>query len=230
MTGRSQKKTIVCIYAFKKRDFFSCALLKYILERYYDYDVKFVKSDFSHKVMLDRIKFYRPQLVILFNVQLPSQKAVVMDSLKYGYKVVWMPTEVFVGGYTGESFLRNNKEYCKHIEFYFAPGKQIADFIVNSGILPKEKVPVVGYPRFDQYAAPYIDLFSESKENFMQRYGFNPGVPIILWASNDRYPRAFDPATKKSYINDAETNIKVDGQERVDILCRAHTEALDAVG
>jgi surface carbohydrate biosynthesis protein len=228
MSRHNRKKTILCVYAFKRRDIFSVVLLKYILERYFNYRFILIKSDFSYTVLASQIQFYKPDLVMLLNIQLKSQKAVVVDAQRYGYNVILWASEMF-NGYTGQQFLLNNKKILDRIGLYLSPGRMIRDFLIKHMLMDFDRVKVVGYSRYDQYAKPFSELFSESQESFLRKYNLVKDKPILLWASNNRYPRAFDPSTKKSYIHDAETNLRLDGERRVQVLCRAHLASVKAV-
>jgi surface carbohydrate biosynthesis protein len=108
--------------------------------------------------------------------------------------------EQIAGKYTGANEL---------VDRYFVWGDAVRELLVGAGILPNEIVHVVGSPRFDFYAEPYLAL-AGTRSDFVRRVGMkNADAPIIVWAPNNTSIVSDDPSDIERWA--AATNVTVDG-------------------
>lgn len=55
--------------------------------------------------------------------------------------------------------------------------------MVANRVLPAERIPVIGVPRFDLYRPPF-DGILPSRDAACRRFGLDPARPVLLWATN----------------------------------------------
>lgn len=230
-TDHGSRYRVLCVYGFKRRDGFPVILLKFYLERFFNCRVTLVKSEISTRIIDELLAFYKPQVVVLLNIQLDSQKKIVLDAPRLGYRVVLMPSEIMASvKTTGQRFLLNNKAVYEGVSLYCAPGKKVQSFLIDNGIFSESQVPITGYPRYDMYAKPFARFWGMSEDAFRRKLNLREGVPVVLWASNNRYPQINKPGMREFYVADTEKNLKIDGRKRIDTYVRSHEESVRLVG
>jgi surface carbohydrate biosynthesis protein len=177
---------ILGFYGSKRRDAFTLILLKYLLERSYHREMLLHRID-TDEYVLRRIKYYRPQAVLILDAKFPSQVTIINEACRFRYRVILMPSELQTSHVAGRNVYMKQKARIAKIDTYLAPSPSTKTFLVREGILPDQRVPLVGYPRFDSYAPPFPDYLQLNREAFFARHRLTERLPIILWASNNRF-------------------------------------------
>lgn len=230
------KRRIVCFYAVKRRDRFNITLLKYYLERVHGCDVSLQLLQSSPSDVLNAIRSYRADVVTILDAKSDSEIAIVESAKRLGYSVVLMPSEMQLNYRAGQHFYLAHRERFGSVTRYLSPGPMSRAFLLEQDILPPEACPVVGYPRYDYYAEPFASQLTMPRDAFLQKYALDPCVPLILWASNNRFylvdqsknPQAERAFLIRRYIErrfDAVYNV----EEWIDAFLNSHRHSLEVV-
>ncbi len=196
------KQTILLFYLSKRRDTFALVLLKYLLERYGPWDVRLYRID-SEPYVFRLIKYYRPVAVIIMDVKAEAQIAILNEAPRFGYRVFLLPTEMQTSHEAGRHLYTADRGRMQRIDRFLSPGAAMKDFLVTHQVLPEDRVPIVGMPRYDYYAPPFSTALQIDEGSFRARYRLTEPLPVVLWASNNRLyavQSAADRVAKKALV------------------------------
>ena len=142
---------------------------------------------------------------IVFTYARNTNAEIIRVAYQHGIHVMILETEggVFLGGIeTRYGLLNIRAEIRECISLICAWGQQYADFIIEKGLYPKEKVVITGHPRFDFYH-PSLRHIIEKLEIDHQETTLT-GKKIILIATNFTYvnPRYTTPDRERQALLD----------------------------
>lgn len=193
------RQPILLFYVSKRRDAFALTLLKYLLERYGPWDLRLYRID-SEAFVFRRIRYYRPAAVILLDVKHPAQIAVLKQARRFGYRVFILPSEMQTSHAAGRHLYMTDRTRMEQVDLFLAPGPAMKQFLVDHQILPDDRIPIVGVPRYDYYVSPFADALQLDAAGFRTRYHLTEPLPVVLWASNNRLSFMRDRAADKGAL------------------------------
>lgn len=154
-----------------------------------------LRERFGHRVTLTngyhverKILEGRPDAVVFDHLAWDFKVRQARMVRELGGKVVVLPTEGLFQDEEG-AVRRAGKLHGASglVDCYLAWGAFPQRAIVGQGLLPPERVPTPGCPRFDLYRAPFTAI-RPSRAEFARGLGLsNPDAPIVLWATNTPY-------------------------------------------
>lgn len=119
---------------------------------------------------------FLPHLIVVHNAEDAMLIALAKAARRKGTHVINLLAEGAIGPYTAPASAgRFTKTKLDHLTVCWGPKAKA--LLVQYGREP-DRVAVCGNPRFDKYARPLMD-----KATFCKRYGFDPGRPLVLYAT-----------------------------------------------
>ena len=230
-----RRPRVVAFYGNRKRDSFNLVLLKYYLERLHGIDCALHRTD-SEAFVFRVVRHHRPRAVVLLDAKFPSQIALIDQARTHGYEVVLLPTELQASHAAGRNAYVKQRERLGRVRKFLSPGREPRQFFLEQGILPERDVPVVGYSRYDSYAAPFARALQATRDAFLARHGLRGDRPIVLWASNNRQfaiSEAADPAAARAEMIRRYRETKFDEvhdlDRWIDAFVGSHRRSLEVV-
>jgi surface carbohydrate biosynthesis protein len=188
-------KILICV-PDKLRDLEGHALVAFHLTRRHGHDVRLVEPFSLESVFLQ----HAPDAIVLDYVGSHERLAVAQMANRFGVPVIMLPIAVFMNDTErdhrrADRVLRANR----YVNGYLACGEEARQHVLQSQVLKEDQVHVVGCPRFDFYAHPYLRLM-EDREVLLGRFGArSTQAPIILWTTNT-YFAGFGRADVRSRV------------------------------
>lgn len=163
----------------KWRDLPSSVYLKLVLENRHHHLVQLVRLGEENALMSS----FRPHMVIYNNLYDKARNEYVKYLKAMGIKIIILPTEGIT--FSDEQTMLFTHKYSDigFIDLYIAWNHLMHNAIVESRILPEDKVPIMGNCRFDFYRPPLAGLL-KGKEYFIKKYGIHPDLMNILVTTN----------------------------------------------
>jgi surface carbohydrate biosynthesis protein len=73
----------------------------------------------------------------------------------------------------------------RYVDYYLACGEEDRQNVLEAKLLQEDSIYVIGCPRFDFYAEPYLSRLMEDRATLLGRFGVrSPTGPVILWVTN----------------------------------------------
>jgi surface carbohydrate biosynthesis protein len=128
---------------------------------------------------------YAPDALVLDYLGWQDRVSMAAIARKFGVPVLVLPT---AGLYQYEELeLRRAGKLLqanRYIDCYLAWGEESRRNLLKAKMLEDAQITVVGCPRFDFYASPYLTLM-EDRATLLSRFGAPVSdAPVILWTTN----------------------------------------------
>ncbi len=170
------------------RDFEGHALVAYHLATRHGHDVELCTlAELEEKVLA-----HAPDVLVLDRIDTRMRLARMADRI--GMKIVLLPTVGFIQeGLAVEARRAGGLVRGEEIlDCYLAWGNNARETLLEQTRLGEDQVRVVGAPRFDSYARPFVSL-SESRASLLHSAGFiDPEAPLLVWSTSTYHMRARD--------------------------------------
>lgn len=124
----------------------------------------------------------QPDAVVLNNFWETRYHRLARRLRDSGIAVVVLPTEGATPTQTWGPMVFGAFSDYSLIDYQMCWNRTTADGIVEYGSMPREKLDVVGCPRFD-FAVPPLVETCMSRDQLCQYLGLDPGRPVVSWAS-----------------------------------------------
>ncbi len=163
------------------RDLEGHALVAFHLKERHGHDVRLVGPANLESGFFE----YAPDALILDYLGWQDRVSLAAIARKFGVPVLVLPT---AGLYQYEELeLRRAGKLLqanRFIDCYLAWGEESRRNLVKAKMLDDAKITVVGCPRFDFYAPPYLSLM-EDRATLLAQFGAPvTDAPIVLWTTN----------------------------------------------
>lgn len=170
---------IVLVVDHKWRDLPGLVFLAHVLEQNYGLSVRLVPYNLWQKsLILDR-----PELLCVSVLYGKRGEEIIRVCREIGTKLVVIMTEGRPNNMEALKYSTGGGSNSKYADFWIAWSHTVKDFMLSEGVLPPEKIEVLGSLRFDIYSPPYNSIIME-RGDFANKYALNPEKPIISWATN----------------------------------------------
>lgn len=144
----------------------------------------------------------KPDLVLMIHLFEEEQRHFANELKKQGIKVALMPTEGIPTLEKYRYFASGAGNDLSSVDLHFVWNEPMAETLSQNSTIDKEKIIVVGVPRFDFYRKPLSSLLM-TKQIFCQKYKLNPDYPIITFATNFTQA-SFYTKNKDFFLSDAQ--------------------------
>jgi len=174
-----KKKRIMIGVDHKWRDLAGYAYLKWLLEEFYDCEVRLFREGCESRLMFA----WKPDVLVLNHLLSIKRARWLAGIHRHGLKIALLPTEgiptlkfsmpVQVGKFTDLSMV--------DLQFVWAPRMKKA--FLDAGTVPEEKLKVIGVPRFDFYHSN-LQLLVSARDDILKKYQLDPSKRTLLWTTN----------------------------------------------
>lgn len=174
-------KKILLITDHKWRDLAGYVYLKLLLEKNKDIRVRLCRlGEDRFWVLHDK-----PDLVIYNHLYEDRKVKFVKWLKKHGVGVIILPTENMPLRKGVEDLFAGKFTDLSPVDLYLSWNYIVADRIIELDRLPKDKVKIVGVPRFDFYCQPLTKLLP-AKAQVQEKYDLNidENAGIVLYSTN----------------------------------------------
>ncbi len=173
------KCDIVIIVDHKWRDLPGMALLAAVLEKDYGYSVRLI----PYSLWQEALVCDRPQVLCVSVLYGKRGKEIIRVCKEIGTKIAVIMTEGRPNLLEGMRYTTGRGSNSKYADLWFTWSDTVRNFMIEEGVLPPEKIVTAGSNRFDIYKEPYNAILIK-REKFILKYGLNPNLPVISWATN----------------------------------------------
>jgi surface carbohydrate biosynthesis protein len=180
----TSKRRVLFIVPYKNRDFEGLALIGYLLETYYGFDVVYTNGYSIERKLLE----IKPDAVVFDHLVWDFKVHQARLARGLGMKVILLPTEgLHVHVEEGLRIAGKLSASTHLIDCHFTWGDIVRDAILGDQLSPEHRVHAVGCPRFDFYSAPFQCL-TPDRDTFLAGLGIkNYSAPVILWCTSSSY-------------------------------------------
>lgn len=189
-------KKILITVDHKWRDLPSTMVLKYFLERLYNYKVIICRQGSEVEFCIT----YLPHCVIFPHILDDSKVEFSKFLNKMGIKLILYPTEGIPSLKRIYEFYSGKFVDMSKIDFQLCWGSGSYDIYREYNTVPKEKLSVIGSSRFDFYFPP-LNALLPTKEEIFNKYHFDPNLPLVLWTTNFVKASIYEQ-NKDAYLSD----------------------------
>jgi surface carbohydrate biosynthesis protein len=170
---------IVLVVDHKWRDLPGMTALAVTLEDTYGLTTRLIPySRWQESLIEDR-----PQILAVSILYGSRGRAIIRTAREMGVKVVVIMTEGRPNNIFSMTYSVGKDSGIDGADMVLVWSDTIRDFMLREGILPQDRVKVVGAHRFDIYRPP-LDRMIMPRKIFVNKYGLDEKRPIISWATN----------------------------------------------
>lgn len=217
------KKRILLGVDHKWRDLPGSVYLKYLLEKKFGYKVKIVRNGLEYYFAL----FWKPDLII-YNHVYEKRRADEIKKLKQlNISIAVLPTEGIPTLSKIRDLAAGKFSILNDVDLHFVWNKKMYDIMVDNKIMEKEKIKIIGCPRFDFYHDPLKKLLL-SRHEFYKKYGYkNLNFPLITIPTN--FTNAGFYKKNMDFLRKDWKNLKVDKYLDPDEIARRDFESREII-
>ncbi len=200
-----QKKKLLFIVTYISRDWEGISLVAWYLKRY-GFELVYTNGyDIKAKVLK-----HKPDGVVWDHLTWDFKVEELKFVKQLGCMTFCLPTEGLF--YDEHGAVKATGEFHgsqPFLDLYFVWGEYVKNAILKENILPAEKVPVVGSPRFDFYNLEKFSKYYTPREEFCKNIGIkNADNPIVLWAPTSVFIGRDKEERLKMYTERGENSIE----------------------
>ncbi len=178
MSVSSALSPILLVADHKWRDLPGMTLLKMVLEDRYGLPAVVT----SYAGVSACLRLFHPRAVALTTLIGPREQALARAARHIGAAVIVIPTEGIPGSRESMAGIFRNAPTWEMCDLYLPWGPVMAQFAVDEGYLPKDKVRLTGTGRFDFYQPPLSQCLM-SRSLLEQHFGLRSRAPVVTWAT-----------------------------------------------
>lgn len=172
------KKHIVFFVDHKWRDLLISVYIKLLLEER-GYKVTISRNGFESIVL----PVLKPDAVIFNHVYEDKRVKLIKRFIKDGLKVIILPTENIPVMDNVKRLFAGMTSDLSIVDKYFVWNTVVGDIAQNEKKIGREKLRIIGVPRYDIYKRPLSSLIM-SRTDFLAKYDLNAQNPVITMTTN----------------------------------------------
>ena len=178
------RRRVMMLVPYKARDLEGAALVGHHLRERYGFETVYTNGYGIERKLLE----CDPDALVLDHLVWSFKAAEARLAKRLGMKVFMLPTEgLFQSPDVALKVVGMHHGVTALPDRILAWGRYVQRAVLGAGLTDPERIPVVGCPRFDLYARPYVDAVP-SRDEFVRGLGFeDPSRPLVLWATNTPY-------------------------------------------
>jgi len=177
---------IAIVVDHKWRDLPGLSLLAYKLETVYNLSVKLIPYNLWEKTII----FDKPKILCVSVLYGSRGQRIIRTCKQTGTKLAVIMTEGRPNTMEALAYSVGKESNSKYADLWICWSETVRKYMLEEGVLPEEKLPVLGCNRFDIYFHPYRELISD-RQVFLVKYGLDPDKPVISWATNFTHAKFF---------------------------------------
>lgn len=179
-TEAGTKRRVLLVVPRPSRDLEGHALVAVHLQDRFGCDVRLYHGGHA----ADEIRRFEPAAVVLDYLGWRDRAEEALLAERLGIRVIVLPTAGLFA--TVEEYIRavGVLTGVSHtVDRYLAWGNYVARALTEGGVLAPEAVEVIGCPRFDLYAEPFLRTVEE-RGQLLSRIGLaRPDAPLVTWST-----------------------------------------------
>jgi len=178
------KRKVMMLVPYKVRDLEGAALVGHHLKERYGFEVVYTNGYGIERKLLEA----DPDALVLDHLVWSFKAAEARLAKRLGLKVFMLPTEgLFQSPDVALKVVGMHHDVTALPDRIFSWGRYVQRAVLEAGLTAPDRIPVVGCPRFDLYANPYVGSV-QPRDEFVRGLGFDhPSRPLVLWATNTPY-------------------------------------------
>ncbi|NLI10320.1 MAG: hypothetical protein GX447_06175 [Elusimicrobia bacterium] len=182
---------IALVVDHKWRDLPGMVLLSDILKKKYGFSVKLIPYNLWEKTLI----FDKPKILCVSILYGKRGLKIIETCKQTGAKIAILMTEGRPNTIDSLKYSTGPESNSKYADLWICWSETVRNYMLEEKVLPQEKLPVLGCNRFDIYFGSYKKLI-QNKKDFLIKYGLNPDMPVISWATNFTHAKFFKNNTK----------------------------------
>ncbi|MBI5725993.1 MAG: hypothetical protein HZA50_18685 [Planctomycetes bacterium] len=125
----------------------------------------------------------RPRAIVVSVLYGPRSRAIAQAAKKMGTRVIVIMTEGRPNNSQAMTYLVGRDSGADQADLWLTWSDTVRDFMIQSGVLPGEKLITAGAARFDFYSPPLRSLVRPRKR-MAGEFGLDASKPVATWATN----------------------------------------------